>query len=487
MRPLVFLLRSAILVTLILYLGLTSLIAQSSNVLTVGPPTERALANSARQLCFVNDDDVRLLKELKREQAVEEKFHHLLDEHDKWLFDIGVHATATFFERTLMVTKPGEPFGIDLKQSCNGSMLTIHLRPGERLFDGAREVEAARSRSGCPPPGKQARLSCEVHTSAFRGKDLKLADLRNVGFQISDLRETSFLGANLEGAVLEGSNLEKADLLGSEMQGARIFASNLTGADLRYANLSNAKILQSSLKSARLDFAILKGARFEPSEVAEVSLIGASGLDSLRFFNPSAAVKLRNLCKDAGLKREARALTASIKKFEIDSESVSSALVDQYLLGGKLTNFGVQPWNAIAALFALIPVFALFYASALAAKGRSGIWVIHFVDVVEKKQRAVRIVPRRHHLRFLRKKAALFYPLTRALFCLSVGLQFSCLTAFYIGWREFSVGAWISRLQSRPYTLKATGWVRTVSGVQALLGLYFLGIWAITYFGNPFE
>jgi len=67
------------------------------------------------------------------------------------------------------------------------------------------------------------------------------------------------------------------------------------------------------------------------------------------------------------------------------------------------------------------------------------------------------------------------------------GLQFSLLSAFRIGFRELNVGNWISRLQSRDYTLYATGWVRSVAGTQALISVYLLAMWALTYFGRPFD
>ena len=43
------------------------------------------------------------------------------------------------------------------------------------------------------------------------------------------------------------------------------------------------------------------------------------------------------------------------------------------------------------------------------------------------------------------------------------------------------------RMQKRPYTLRATGWVRAASGLQSLLSVYLLALWALTYFGRPFE
>jgi hypothetical protein len=37
------------------------------------------------------------------------------------------------------------------------------------------------------------------------------------------------------------------------------------------------------------------------------------------------------------------------------------------------------------------------------------------------------------------------------------------------------------------YALRATGWVRVVSGLQSLLSVYLLAMWALTYFGRPFQ
>jgi hypothetical protein len=42
-------------------------------------------------------------------------------------------------------------------------------------------------------------------------------------------------------------------------------------------------------------------------------------------------------------------------------------------------------------------------------------------------------------------------------------------------------------LQSSPFKLVATGWVRSVAGVQSLISVYLLALWALSYFGRPFE
>jgi hypothetical protein len=77
--------------------------------------------------------------------------------------------------------------------------------------------------------------------------------------------------------------------------------------------------------------------------------------------------------------------------------------------------------------------------------------------------------------------------LRRGLRRVRLAFYFSLLSAFNLGWRELNVGSWISRLQKREYVLRATGWVRTVAGLQSLLSVYLLALWVLTYFGRPFD
>ena len=45
----------------------------------------------------------------------------------------------------------------------------------------------------------------------------------------------------------------------------------------------------------------------------------------------------------------------------------------------------------------------------------------------------------------------------------------------------------MSRIQKSEYILRATGWPRTVAGLQSLLSVYLLALWVLTYFGRPFD
>jgi hypothetical protein len=143
----------------------------------------------------------------------------------------------------------------------------------------------------------------------------------------------------------------------------------------------------------------------------------------------------------------------------------------------------MAPGRALWGLLGFIPGFALLYGIALQhASGQSGIWMIVPADRLTRgrgREKIVRIRPQTAKTWKERLRRAC------RLFCIS--LYFSVLSAFHLGWREFNVGTWIARMQPREYTLRATGWVRTVSGIQSLLSVYLLALWVLTYFGRPFE
>jgi hypothetical protein len=132
-------------------------------------------------------------------------------------------------------------------------------------------------------------------------------------------------------------------------------------------------------------------------------------------------------------------------------------------------------------------------------RGRAGIWVTWPPDRVYQQEGPAgegEASPTRVTGTFIlprvqawaaRRRWRLWGFLLRGFSILSLGLYFSFLSAFSLGWRDLTVGPWISRLQPREYILRATGWVRVVAGLQSLLSIYLLALWVLTYFGRPFE
>jgi len=193
---------------------------------------------------------------------------------------------------------------------------------------------------------------------------------------------------------------------------------------------------------------------------------------------PRALVKLRNAFKEGGYREQEREVTYAIRHSEIffswDHESGVFQRFDRafkYVLFDITTQWGLSPGRALLILIVLVPIFTVPYTIQLRYAGANGVW---------KKWPKDRV-----RLDLGAEEPELLRVRWRCAFVL--GLYFSILSAFNIGWRELNVGNWIQRLQTKEYTLHATGWVRTVSGIQSLLSVYLLAIWTLTYFGRPFE
>lgn len=419
----------------------------------------------------------------------------ILAAHVKWLQSIGAGGLTTLRSLTEVARQPvAAGAWVSGSVLCQtGSTVTKiewKVELGKSLYDAIHDFDVARRKAGCPADGRQARL-VDISNLDLHGKDLRLADLSQSDIEESNLQGVNLSGASLEKAyIINHSDLRNAILFGTDFKNVKIWDSNLSGADARYADLSAAEILRSDLTSANFDFSNLAETHFEPSAVTGLSIFGAQGLATLQFFYPKSIVALRKASGDAGMQREARAFTSAIKKNELRTAPISTRVFDEYLLGGALTDFGVNPWRPVGMLFALIPAFALIYCVSLVVERQTNIWVLHYTDVpVEKNQKAVRVRPRRMTPTALREHpgALVWNIFGRLFYALRVGLYFSCVSAFRIGWKDFNIGDWIARLQMRSYALKATGWIRTVSGFQSLLSLYLLVIWALSYFGSPFE
>jgi hypothetical protein len=70
---------------------------------------------------------------------------------------------------------------------------------------------------------------------------------------------------------------------------------------------------------------------------------------------------------------------------------------------------------------------------------------------------------------------------------LGTAFLFSLMSVFNIGFREFNLGRWIRMMQPREFDIRARGWMRTVSGIQSLLGVALVALSLLSYFGHPFE
>jgi hypothetical protein len=227
-------------------------------------------------------------------------------------------------------------------------------------------------------------------------------------------------------------------------------------------------------------------------------------LEEMIFVHSAAALMaLREALKKAGMYPQERQLTYAIgctKRLQArnpswhlprgnDTRPWLEQLVGKtkslirYVLFELPSHYGMAPGRALLGLLGLIPGFALFYWTLLRrASSHSSLWMVVPADRIAPgrgKEKIVWIRP--HPAKTWRGRLRGESRLVRT------SLYFSLLSAFHLGWREFTVGTWIARMQPREYTLRATGWARMVSGAQSLLSIYLLALSVLTYFGRPFE
>lgn len=117
-----------------------------------------------------------------------------------------------------------------------------------------------------PLSRRQLRQASFGYTN-LKGADFSDADVANAVFDGAQLVEANFSGANLSGCNFDGANLSDAKLI---------------GADLSYANLARA-----NLNGADFTGAIVEGTHFQETNITNVNMTEAKGLQNALHFGRS--------------------------------------------------------------------------------------------------------------------------------------------------------------------------------------------------------
>lgn len=309
-------------------------------------------------------------------------------------------------------------------------------------------------------------MNMDVSGKDLSRRDLSESFLRGANLSGADLSQTDLRAADLNGANLSNTDLRKADLRDA----------GLIGADLRDADLSKAVMSNANLTEAELGGVIFEPKAGSLPDIAAIS--SAKNLSKLRYEDsPHALVELRESFKKAGLLAQERKITYAIKHASRKAlwkrgvwgkfESLFNLIFFE-----RTCLYGMKPGRPLILMLMIICFLTIPYTIALMwPPEKDGIWQIWFSDRVRKHLGSDE--PIRLHLGFLRAVKAGFF--------------FSILSAFSIGFREINVRTWIVRLQRQEYILRATGWVRTLAGLQSLISVYLMSLWILTYFGRLFE
>jgi uncharacterized protein YjbI with pentapeptide repeats len=320
----------------------------------------------------------------------------------------------------------------------------------------------------------------------LRRATLFSADLSGANLSGADLSEATLFGADLSGADLSSANLSGASLFNTDLSGADLtFAdlsnadlknADLSGADLSGADLSGASLFDTNLTGAVMLGVILSGANYEPATRPNGdTLPSLEGLDSIEWVdNPNGLVWLRQTFKDAGMREQERVLTYVFRK-GLNKKTNNLNAAFNYVLFDLTSGYGLYPSRLLWILLVsyLLCAFTYSFGMLFPVGGKHALW--RFWPPPEERllERDQQRPP--EMVRFGIIRAPLW------------GLYFSLLSTFHIGWRDLNVGHWIQRASPYDYSVRATGWVKVVSGMQSLLSVYLIAMWFLTYFGRPFE
>ena len=398
--------------------------------------------------------------------------------------------------------------GVDLSyaQLQRANLASAVLR-GAKLIG----AQLTRARLGSAQLKKADLSGAQLQNADLVGTQLQKGNLSGAHLQNANMVGTRLQKADLSGAQLQGANmgfadLEHADLSGTHLQNANLFGAQLQNAILIGAELQNADLSFASVEGAKLASADLTGAFYSPASPPPSSYVaGIAGLSTVRVTNDELAqqaevsglVSLRELLQRAGYRDLEREATYSIERARTRTAFAAWPGDPLRALEGVLrfvafeltTAYGLYPGRALLILLGLMLLLSFVYLSWIRRQGRTRqhrgpIYRIWPSERLVEDGQGVRLVtygdvPGRQRAERLQAKTTLGR--------YGYALWFSLLSAFHIGWRELSIGTWLSRLQPREYALRAQGWPRFISGMQSLISVYLVAIWALTYFGRPFQ
>ena len=313
--------------------------------------------------------------------------------------------------------------------------------------------------------------------------------------------------ANFKDAFLNGANLEGADLYLATMKNAKLRYADLKNANLSRSFLEATSLVESIITKANLRYAYLRGADLTRADVEDAILADADLHDTIYTPNPSkrpssdvanikgvayirivgennegGAAQLRKIFKDLGLRKHERQATHAIERHRASIGGFFGFL--RYIFIGVPTGWGLWPARAWNGILILMGAASILYFFAIKSQrrhekwNRSGIYCVHLSDYLSPDVSDMTIA----------NSSQVVHVRPSNLWCACLwALYFAVLSCFHIGWRDLNVGLWLTRVQPKEFALRGYGWVRLVSGVQSLTSVYLLAIWALTYFGRPFE
>ena len=291
--------------------------------------------------------------------------------------------------------------------------------------------------------------------------------------------------------------------------------SNLTSVDFRGAYIDRANFYRAIVDGAMFGYATIVNSIYSPKLTVSPSkdIEGIRGIEKLSFREEhiGGLVLLRKMFRELGDRDLERRATYAIEKTRVRHYFVTCSRpgfrfwtcvhgMFRWAFFELPVGWGFQWWNALFAWLSIYGLMAIVYGFVIwRQSGRCGalccsrIFRVHSKEHLSRlNRRAVTPCPGVAECPVIGiadgSSIAPLRPLKRhRVGPWALGLYFSLLSGVHIGWRYVRVGSWIARIHPREFELRSYGYVRVLSGIQSLISIYLLTIWAVTYFGRPFD
>ena len=372
----------------------------------------------------------------------------------------------------------------------------------------------ARNQGDLNATGRAVFCNSVFPMTNFSNKILDYADFRDADLTKNNVRQLMkethimLLGIDFTRADLRHANFSGATISLGIFHNANVSHANFENAYLYFADFGKSEMDETNLAGATFDYVNLAEAEFAPISLPKATDLGSvTGLRELRFpeDKPAGLVELRSVLRNLGFRHQEREVTFAIHSTQVDHlqdscppskwfERPRQSLKDrcspsrwfhgawQTVLFEWTTGWGLHPFRAVGIMIILACCLTPIYVCCTWVRGRCcsqscgifRVWPRERLDaggedfIVAEYVRVERIS-------------------VRFRYAIAWGLYFSVLSTFHIGWRDLNVAGWITKLQFREYYLRGQGWIRSLSAVQSLVGVYLFALWVLTYFGRPFE
>lgn len=361
-----------------------------------------------------------------------------------------------------------------------------------------------------------AKLECaRLVDASLHGANLTKADLSTAMLSGARFDQARLNYAIFKNAVLLGVHFIDASMANADLNGADLTNAELNGAGLSDANLRGARLVGTRLHGATVDGADFFEAIYETADDPILrSIAFAKNLEyTTHRNNPESLARLRSKFKEAGFREQERKVTFALKtrqtQFLWETCEQNKGNCFEYWVNRLLfdlpSQYGMNPGRVLVLIVSIFGTCTLLYWFLIHTSKTSGLailvpklhdnqprWLLVNLtkkhEVVQEgsaEQRAFKVQPR--DLSQYTKLSFVRHLLWRESSLIWVSFVFSLMSTFNIKFRDIDFGRWIKLLTVKEYNIRGVGWVRTISGAQALLCVYLIALLLITYFGRPFE